>query len=624
MWLSTLVLGAWAVLLGRWTGSAEAVFGVVRGGRATGVDGAEGMVGLLINTVPVRVPLPDGARVADWLDALAEQTVAHHPHEHAGLADIARWSGLPQGAALFDTLVDYRPQDLDASLRALEGAWDGRGFHVLRRPGLPLSLTVAGGARLRVEMDYDADLFDADAADAMLRQYRTLLEGMAADLDAPLSRLPLVPPEERAALVATGRAARSFPVAERIHERFARRAAERPDAPAVTFGGTTLSYGELDARANRLAHRLIALGVGPETRVGIALERSAELVVAILAVLKAGGGYVPVDPAYPVERIAFVLEDSEAPVLVTTGDLRARLPAFGGITLCVDTDADEIGEESAENPHVDAGPDSLAYVIYTSGSTGKPKGVQVTHANVVRLFDATDDWFGFGAEDVWTLFHSAAFDFSVWEIWGALLYGGRLVVVPYLTTRSPEDFHRLLVDEGVTVLNQTPSAFRQLVQADLASGIDASALRLRYVVFGGEALDPHVLRPWVDRHGDDRPRLVNMYGITETTVHVTWRDDHPRGPGARRQPHRHPHPGPVAPPAGPRPGTRAGGRARRAVRWRRGGGAWLPEPPGAHGGALRPRSVLGGCRMRGCTARATWRGAGWTASWSTWAARTSR
>ena len=524
VWLNTVVQGAWALLLGRFTGGPEVVFGVVRGGRAAEADGAEPTVGLLINTVPVRVAVQTDASVLDWLDGIGEQGSALVPHEHAALADVARWSGLPQGAALFDTLLDFQPQSFDAPLRALGGAWEGRSLGIRRRPGLPLSLSVAGERRLRLRMDYDADRFDAAAVDALLGRFAVLLQAIAAGPELPVSRVPLVLPGEREALLAAGRATRGFPVAERIHARFERRAAERPEAPALTFGGTTLSYGELNARANRLAHRLIALGVGPETRVGIALERSAELVVAVLAVLKAGGGYVPVDPAYPVDRIAFVLEDSEAPVLVTTDDLRARLPAFGGTTLCVDTDADAIAAESAENPSAAASVDSLAYVIYTSGSTGKPKGVQVTHANVVRLFDATDSWFRFGAEDVWTLFHSAAFDFSVWEIWGALLYGGRLVVVPYLTTRSPEHFHRLLVEEGVTVLNQTPSAFRQLVQADLASGVPADALRLRYVIFGGEALDPYALRPWIERHGDDRPRLVNMYGITETTVHVTWRE----------------------------------------------------------------------------------------------------
>ncbi|MBW3570695.1 MAG: amino acid adenylation domain-containing protein, partial [Gemmatimonadetes bacterium] len=536
VWLNTLVQGAWALLLGRYTGAGQAVFGAVRAGRA-GVEGAEGMVGLLINTVPVRIPLPPDARVIDWLREIGEGTAALLPHEHAALADIKRWSGVPPDAELFDSVLNFQPRPFDAPLRALGGRWEERSFRILRHPGLPLTLEVTAGERLRARMHYDADRFDAGAIDRIMGHFARLLRAMVDAPDAPLSRLPLVRPEERQALVDAARATRAIAVTERIEQRFARRVAERPDAPAVTFRGSTLTYAELDARAERLAARLRARGVGPETRVGIALERSAELVVALLATLKAGGAYVPLDPGYPAERIAFVLRDSEAPVLVTSSSLLPRLPPFRGAVVRVDDQTEAADPPEEAGPALPCSlfpvPDSLAYVIYTSGSTGRPKGVQVTHASAVRLFDATDGWFGFGADDVWTLFHSAAFDFSVWEVWGALLNGGRLVVVPFAVTRSPEDFHRLLVDEGVTVLNQTPSAFRQLVEADRASGVSVDALRLRHVVFGGEALDPQALRPWFDRHGEDRPRLVNMYGITETTVHVTFRpvtrDDVERG-----------------------------------------------------------------------------------------------
>ncbi len=236
---------------------------------------------------------------------------------------------------------------------------------------------------------------------------------------------------------------------------------------------------------------------------GLRLDRSVDLVVAILGVLKAGAAYVPLDPASPRERQAFVVEDADIHIVVGSEEIAAveGLPAG---------DLEPLGDAS-----------SLAYVIYTSGSTGRPKGALITHGNVTRLFDATEGWFGFDERDVWTLFHSYAFDFSVWEIWGALLYGGRLVVVPWEVSRSPERFLDLLVGERVTVLNQTPSAFSQVAQVDTERGGAATDLRL--VIFGGEALDPASLEPWFERHGDERPRLVNMYGITETTVHVTCR-----------------------------------------------------------------------------------------------------
>src|SRR5688572_1361941 len=297
-------------------------------------------------------------------------------------------------------------------------------------------------------------------------------------------------------------------------------AASRPEAIAVTCDGTHLSYRELNRRANQVAHRLRTLGVGPDMLVAIGLERSIEMVVGLLGILKSGGAYLPVDAAYPRERVQFMFDDARPAVLLTSSAHRAAFQVDGLPTLLLDGDWSELADEPADDSGTHPDPEHLAYVIYTSGSTGKPKGCQVTHANVARLFTSTQPWFGFGADDVWTFFHSHAFDFSVWEIWGALIYGGRVVVVPYLVSRSPEMFHALLVREGVTVLNQTPSAFRSLIHADQASGVDPASMALRHVVFGGEALELQMLRPWFERHGDARPAMINMYGITETTVHV--------------------------------------------------------------------------------------------------------
>jgi amino acid adenylation domain-containing protein len=341
-----------------------------------------------------------------------------------------------------------------------------------------------------------------------------------------------------------------------------------PEAVALSCEGQHVTYAELNARANTLAHRLRELRIGPDVLVGLCAERSIALVVGILAILKAGGAYVPLDPDSPPERLRFLLEDSGLKVLLSQSTVTERLPEVevdivdleeGLIvsqqrpegpspTLPFRRGEPERGwapDERGTNPtpHLGNGglegvsdslaspdnlpggaaPENVAYVIYTSGSTGKPKGVPVTHANVFRLFTATQRWFHFNHNDVWPLFHSFAFDFSVWEIWGALLYGGRLVIVPYWVSRSPSAFLALLREEGVTVLNQTPSAFRQLVRADEEAGAAPEDLALRHVIFGGEALDVQGLRPWFDRHGDRLPRLVNMYGITETTVHVTYR-----------------------------------------------------------------------------------------------------
>jgi amino acid adenylation domain-containing protein len=308
-----------------------------------------------------------------------------------------------------------------------------------------------------------------------------------------------------------------------IHERFEWQAAAMPDAIAVSFEGERLTYRELNEQANRLAHYLRSLGVGPETCVGILVERSVEMVVSILGVLKAGGCYLPLDPAYPMERLSFMLEDARAALLLTGEASIAAMFERRMRVVCLKRDLEEIAAKSTENLPPVASAENLAYVIYTSGSTGQPKGVAVTHDNVARLFDATHAWFEFDDRDVWTLFHSCAFDFSVWELWGALLFGGRVVVVPFSVSRDPAAFYELLREERVTVLNQTPSAFWQLSQAEADLPESETELALRVIIFGGEALELQRLRPWFERHADDHPRVVNMYGITETTVHVTYR-----------------------------------------------------------------------------------------------------
>ena len=307
-----------------------------------------------------------------------------------------------------------------------------------------------------------------------------------------------------------------------ISQAFLQQAERTPDGIALQFGRECMTYRELDRRSNQLARTLLKNKVAPNSLVAICFDRSPEMIVSMLAVLKAGAGYLPIDPSYPSERINTLLRDADPALVLTQHTIALTLQSAAAPVICLDRDEATIACEAVTALTTVPSLDDLAYVIYTSGSTGKPKGVMVTHYNVARLLRSTEAWFKFNSLDVWTLFHSSAFDFSVWEIWGCLLTGGRLVIVPYWVTRSPRDFYDLLANERVTVLNQTPAAFYQIVQIE-ESGL-VKPLALRYVIFGGEALNFANLFPWFERHGDRQPLLINMYGITETTVHVTYRE----------------------------------------------------------------------------------------------------
>ena len=384
-----------------------------------------------------------------------------------------------------------------------------------------LTLTLAeGNEGLSASIEYATAMFDPSTIERLARHYCTLLEGIVADPETRISQLPMLSTAERRQLLVEWNAtAADYPKDRLLHELFEEQAGRAPEAVAVVFEGAHLSYAELNARANQLAHCLRERGVGPDVIVGICVERSLEMLVGIFGVLKAGGAYLPLDPTYPAGRLTYMIEDARPILILTQEALRQRLPEAIE-TLCLDKDWPSIGGASQANPVPRATPGNLAYVIYTSGSTGRPKGVGISHQNVRRLFAATEAEYCFATTDVWAFFHSFAFDFSVWEIWGALLYGGRLVIVPYWISRSPETLHEFLGRHSVTVLNQTPSSFYQLDAVDAAQEA-AKPLSLRLVIFGGEALERQRLATWFARYGDDGPQLVNMYGITETTVHVT-------------------------------------------------------------------------------------------------------
>ena len=533
--LNTLMQGAWALLLSRYTDTSDVVFGVTFSGRPPELAGVESILGLFINTLPLRVEVAAEVPLTPWLGSLQDRQAELRDVEWSPLAQVQRWSQVPRGVALFDTLLVFENYPVDADLLQQVRQQTGLELTDLEfsdQTNYPLTLVAGARAELALHSTFDPTRFERSAMDRLLRHLETLLGAMLEDPEAPLGRLPLLTPSERTQLVArtAGEVAPQEGSPQRLlHEEIEARVAAGPEAIAVVLGAVQCSYGELDRRANRLAHRLRGHGVAPDVPVGLCVERSAELVVGILAILKADGAYVPLDPTYPQERLEFIRRDAGLAVILTSEPLAGNLGEGPGRVLFLDQPpAVQPPEESLRRRNTrQPGAEQLAYLIYTSGSTGRPKGAAITHRNVQRLFSRSARWFDFGEDDAATLFHSYAFDFSVWEIFSALLYGGRLVVVPHDVSRNPQDFLQLLCRERVTLLSQTPTAFRQLNQElNQESNQElnaASRLALRCVVLGGEAFQPRTLTPWFEHAVSQRATVVNMYGITETTVHVTYR-----------------------------------------------------------------------------------------------------
>nr|WP_246852305.1 non-ribosomal peptide synthetase [Patulibacter sp. SYSU D01012] len=545
---ATTFMALHAILAGLLTrvgaGTDVPVGTVVVGRDAPGLDE---VVGFFANTVVLRADT-DGAPDLPTLLRRVRQAdlaaLAHADVPFDRVVERLRPPRAPGRTPLFNVmLVLQNTPDAAWAEDSLDAALEVRGNGTAKFDltfELAERFDAAGApAGLDLRVEHRAARFDRETAEGLAAWFARLADAWSADpeqdLWAPRITGPgeVVPvatavPPPRPADAPGAALLPADPAAETLDGWLARTVAAHPERPALTGPGGPLTYAELDARATRLARALLARGARRGTLVALALPRTVDLVVALIAILRTGAGYLPLDPAYPAERLRATVEDAGPVLAVTDGAVDAA--TLGGVpTLRLDDPATtaELAALPADPltpaDRPPARPDDVAYVIYTSGSTGRPKGVQVAHRNVVRLFTATDGWFGFGPDDTWTLFHSAAFDFSVWELWGALLHGGRLVVIPHDVSRAPAAFLRLLVDERVTVLSQTPSAFWALVAADGDDPATGAELALRLVVFGGEALELAKLRPWYERHPDDAPRLVNMYGITETTVHVTYR-----------------------------------------------------------------------------------------------------
>jgi amino acid adenylation domain-containing protein len=515
--LATLIQGTWGLLLARLLGHRDVCFGAVRSGRDAPIEGIEQMLGLLITTTPVRIRVEPGETVLTFMHRLQREQAELMPHHYLPLAEIQQLCGF---TPLFDTLFtfeNYPSAEASHTVDDLPVANVGghSGTHY------PLSLIVQPGASLALRLHYRSDSFATAAAQATVSGLAQMLEQIVHDPHGKVSRLTWVSAEQREQLLgSTSGRQRPLPDAP-VCNLFETQAARTPERIAVTGDRDSLTYRELNRQANRLAWRLIDAGIGPEDCVALCFERGpVEMIVALLAVLKAGGAYLPLDPSLPAERLEYILRDARPSLILSMTQVQSSLPAIENIPpILLDSNeamADLSGQPE-ENPR-DADRRSPlrqqhpAYLIYTSGSTGLPKSVINTHENLTRLYHATQRRFSFDAQDVWTLFHSYAFDFSVWEIWGALLRGGRLVLVPKAVARSAESLKQLLERERVSVLSQTPSAFRRLAQV---TG-DGDGLSVHTLILGGETCSTDVAAAWAGRC-----TVVNGYGPTETTVFAT-------------------------------------------------------------------------------------------------------
>ncbi|MFG2027201.1 amino acid adenylation domain-containing protein [Streptomyces sp. NPDC048825] len=504
-----VLYGAWRAVLHRAALTDDLVIGVPVANRVR--PELRRTVGPFINTLPLRSRLRDGATLRELAQESAQTIARSLDHQHVHTAAVGGSTGSPLFGAMFAYLGEDRSQ-----IRLGKAVMTPVPAETATSK-TDVTLSVASrGDDFELMLEYDTELLGESTAAALLGAY---LRFLTEALDAPDRSARLLPLTEPGAL--PGPQAESV-VEHALDQAFLRSAAQYPDRTALNWRGVGISYAELADRVDTLARHLVAGGVVPGERVPLYLERGPAQVVAILAVLRAGAAYVPLDVHNPEDRIRHVVGDSGGRLVVCgaqgaggigKGLRQVSVDEHGRPLTVLDT-----AEIRLPSRHVG----DIAYVIYTSGSTGRPKGVEVADAQVMRLFTSTGRHFGFGPEDVWSFFHSYAFDVSVWELWGALLHGGKLALVPDDTAKSPQDMLAFLEELGVTVFSQTPSAFKGIVAADAAEGATRS-LALRHVVFGGERLDVNTLRPWIDARGDRAPRLVNMYGITETTVHTTFR-----------------------------------------------------------------------------------------------------
>ena len=518
---NTILQGAWAILLSHYTGENEIVFGTTRAGRHFPVEGAESMVGLFINTLPVHVKLSPETRLLDLLRSIREQLITSRPYEHTPLHKIQEWSDVPRESVLFENILVFENYLLNTSLQNQGGKWAGRECRLLERTGFPLTLAGYANSELLLNIEYELARFDDRTMTSLLCHLQDLLTFMATEgLRGTLSDIPLVGAREKhQLLIEWNRAHSEHRLNGCIHELFESQVRRTPDAIAVSSEKSQLTYQELNQRANQLARYLHGLGAGPETIIGICMERSVEMMVGLLGILKAGAAYLPFDPTHPQDRLLHALQDSQSPVLLTHQNLLSNLPGYKGQRISLDSDWPGIAREETSNPNYDVQDRNLAYVIYTSGSTGKPKGVMVEHRALVRFTEAATVVYQIGPQDRVLQFASISFDASAEEIYTTLTQGATLVLRSDDMLTSAGNFLRKCEEWNLTVLD-LPTAYWQQLTGELNRADAKFPPSLRLTIIGGEKAQTSAVTEWF-RHAPRSIRLVNTYGPTEATIVAT-------------------------------------------------------------------------------------------------------
>jgi amino acid adenylation domain-containing protein len=525
--LNTLFQGAWGLLLSRYSREEDVVFGAVKSCRNNTVENANQILGLMINALPVRAKVDGDRSLLEYLQDLRSQWMALRPHEQTPLSQIQSWSDVPSGNALFGSFLVFENYELNSHLRQQDERWLHREVKLYQHVSQPLSIGGYLNPDLQLEVEYDCARFDEQFIQRLLGHLQTILQNMVLSPDQKLFEIEMIPPAEaEELLVGWNQSSATYTLDRCIHQAIEAQVAAHPEAIAAIDGDRTLSYGELNHKANQLARYLRGMGVGANDLVAIAIERSLELAIAILGILKSGGAYVPIDLSYPPDRVAYMLCDAQVSVILTADTSQSRLPESAVKVINLNQDWAAISQKCSENLDMRFTPDSLAYVMYTSGSTGKPKGVQILHRGLMNHASAIAQAYSMTSRDRVLQFSTISFDIAVEEIFPTWMTGATLVFRNDEMISSSQRFSEAIAQLQITLLSLPTAFWHEWVRGIAQTNTPVPPETLRLVAVGGEKASLAIFAEWQKWVGD-RVRWLNTYGPTEATVSVSLYEPSP-------------------------------------------------------------------------------------------------